>query len=472
MTVTMFGIGSSVWAQERPNVLFLFADDQRADTIAAYGNAHIRTPNLDALVERGFSFRNAYCMGSWHGAVCVPSRAMLMTGRNLFRVENDMAGATTLPQLLDDNGYTTFATGKWHNERPAFRRSFQRGEAIMFGGMANHEAVPLVDFRNGEFTDQRTGEGHSSALFADAAVEFLSTYNSDDPFFAYVAFTAPHDPRQPPDDYRAMYYDDLPPLPPNYLPQHPFNNGWLIGRDENLGAWPRSESLVRDQLAEYYALITHLDDQIGRILRALDASGRAGSTIVVYAADHGLAVGSHGLLGKQSIYEHSMRAPLIVAGPGIAHGESNAFAYLFDLFPTLCDYLGADVPDGVEGKSLRPVITAETGAIRDTIFLAYEDSQRAVREGEWKLIRYPKINHTQLFNLARDPHEIENLADRPESQERIDWLMERLREMQHKAGDTAPLSTDAPAPFAVDLTNTPREPDQWQPDWIVEKYFH
>ena len=180
-------------------------------------------------------------------------------------------------------------------------------------------------------------------MFADAATEFLQNHDGKKPFFAYVAFTAPHDPRQPPPSYRERYYRNLPPAPANFLPQLPFDNGMMRGgRDENLAAWPRTEAVIRDQLAEYYGLITHMDEQIGRILAALEKSGQADNTIIIFAADNGLALGSHGLLGKQSVFEHSMRTPLIIAGPGIPRGKSTrAFTYLLDLFPTLCDVTGS-----------------------------------------------------------------------------------------------------------------------------------
>jgi arylsulfatase A-like enzyme len=302
---------------KQPNVLLLFADDQRPDTIGAYGNPYIQTPNLDRLVGEGFSFRRAYCLGSQGGAVCVPSRAMLNTGKSFFRIPMDLNGETTLGQLLGRNGFTTFATGKWHNRRESWLKSFQQGRNIMFGGMSDHAKVPLVDLGpDGKLYREREGVRFSSTLFADAAIDFLRNHSDEKPFFAYVAFTAPHDPRNPPPKYRRMYYRNPPPLPPNFAPQHPFNNGHMTGRDESLGPWPRTEAVVRDQLSEYYGLITHLDRQVGRILRELKAGPHAGNTIVVYTADHGLAVGSHGLLGKQNLYEHSMGAPLISPARG------------------------------------------------------------------------------------------------------------------------------------------------------------
>ena len=458
---------------ERPNILFLFADDQRADTIGAWGNPHIQTPNLDRLVEGGFSFRSNYNLGASGAAVCVASRAMVNTGRAYFRVQNNLEGEKTLGELLRENGYATFATGKWHNERPAWLRSFQQGKNIMFGGMSDHTKVPLTDLLpNGELGNERTGDGFSSELFADAAVEFLSNYQGDQPFFAYVAFTAPHDPRQPPEEFREMYYRNRPPLPPNFLPQHPFDITNLTVRDENLAGWPRTKEVVSDQLAEYYGLITHLDGQIGRVLKALEDSGRAGNTIIIYAADHGLAVGSHGLLGKQSVYEHSQKCPLIIGGPGVPAGQStDAFTYLMDIFPTVLRLAGAAPAENIDGIDLGPIWRGEQQKVRDTLGLAFTKAGRSIRDERYKLIRYPLINHTQLFDLIADPHEMNDLAADPAQAVRIEQMMVMLREWQAKMGDDQPLTADKPEPKEIDLTGHQREPDRWQPEWIVKKYF-
>lgn len=460
-------------ASKPPNILFLFADDQRADTIAAHGNSHIKTPNIDHLVEEGFSFRANYCMGANGGAVCVPSRAMVNSGRTYFRVPNDLSGVKILPELLAENGYTTFGTGKWHNKQPSWLRGFANGSAIMFGGMSDHTKVPLVDLSpDGKLVNERTGEKFSSELFADAAIDFITNYDDDKPFYAYVAFTAPHDPRQPPESYRQMYYDARPPLPANFMPQHPFNNGHMTGRDESLAAWPRTEEVVSDQLAEYYGLVTHLDEQIGRVVRALEESVHADNTYIVYAADHGLAVGSHGLLGKQSIYEHSMKCPLIFIGPGIPKGQSSeAFTYLLDIFPTVSSLTGVAAPAGIDGKDLAPIWQGVKEKVRDSIFLAFTDLMRSVRDEQYKLIRYPQIDHTQLFDLQSDPDEINNLAADPGQAERIARMTTQLKEWQQRAGDEQPLTVDNPKPKEIDLTGRERKPDRWQPDWIIEKYF-
>lgn len=456
----------------RPNILFLLSDDQQPDAIGAYGHPDVKTPSIDRLVERGASFEDAYCLGSWHGAVCQPSRAMLMSGRGLYSVKADLGDQVTMPQWFGDRGYQTFGTGKWHNGARSFERSFQRAKHVMLGGMSSHLLVPLHEpDEHGELVKAVSGDRFSSELFADAAIEFLESAG-DAPFFAYVAFTAPHDPRMAPNEDRAIYDPATLTLPKSFLPQHPFDNGRLVVRDEALAPWPRTPEIVREQLADYYAMITHLDRQVGRILAALEATGKADNTIVVYTADHGLAMGRHGLLGKQSVYEHSMGAPLILTGPGIEPGARySGFAYLLDLFPTLCELTGVELPQDIDGRSLVRVLGGEQARVRDRIFLAYEDAQRAVRAARYKLIRYPLVDHTQLFDLLEDPDECVDLAGLPEHAERVTTMMGWLREEQARWSDDAPLEVERPGPLFVDLTGTKRTPDAWQPPEVVGKYF-
>jgi arylsulfatase A-like enzyme len=270
-----------------------------------------------------------------------------------------------------------------------------------------------------------------------------------------------------------MYYDKPPPLPKNFMPQHPFDLGpHITSRDERLAAWPREQETIGDQLAEYYGMITHLDQQIGRILKALEQSGHGENTLIVYAADHGLAVGSHGLLGKQNLYEHSQLCPLIFVGPGIPENQSSsALTYLFDIFPTVLAQVGIKVAPNLDGRDLSPIWRGERGTVRESIFLAYMDEMRAIRDERYKLIRYPKINHTQLFDLKEDAHELQNLAEDPSQAERIEKLLTLMKDWQSKVGDTLPLTLADPRPLEIDLSGREREPDRWQPDWIVEKYF-
>lgn len=477
--------GQSVCAQTRPNVLFILSDDQRADAVGASGNPYVHTPELDALARRGVTFTNAYCMGSHVGAVCAPSRAMLMSGRSLFHVYDTLAGVPTLPQTLRDNGYLTFGTGKWHNERSAFRAGFAQGKTIFFGGMSDHYQVPVVDMLpDGSFSED-TLRGFSTDVFTESALSFLDDYaagNRAKPFFAYVAYTAPHDPRSPAPDYIDRYAPEQLPLPPNFRATHPFDLGVMTIRDENLGAWPRTPEQIREQLADYYGLVTHLDARIGDLLRALEDHNLADNTIVVFTSDHGLAIGSHGLLGKQSLYEESMHSPLIMAGPGLARPglarpglpeqqTRDALVYLYDLLPTLCGLVGVDPPPGIDGHDLSPIIRGEVPEVRNSLFTTYSTTQRAVKNHRWKLIRYPAIGHTQLFDLQNDPYELNNLAQDSTHRAVRDRLWSELERQQAQAGDTLSLRVANLAPMEYDLSDYDRQPDRHQPDYTLRKYF-
>jgi arylsulfatase A-like enzyme len=421
----------------RPNVLFLFTDDQRADTIHALGNALIQTPNLDRLAGRGFVFRNPYCMGGNQPAVCLPSRTMLMSGRSLFHLKEATAGAASLPRSFNEAGYITYHHGKRGNTPQAIQTNFQINKYL-----ANDQA--------------ERSSGYPGKEIADAAVAFLNERPRDKPFFMYLAFANPHDPRVVNRAYRDRYQEAAMPLPPNYRPLHPFNNGELLVRDERLAPWPRTPEVVRSHLTDYYGVITYLDMQIGRILQVLKDQGIDDETIVVFSSDHGLALGSHGLFGKQNIYEDGMKVPLIFAGPGIAPGRSDAFAYLFDIFPTLLDLAGVPQPEGLDARSLAPVIRGQSRGVRDAVFLAYRDFQRSIRVGDWKLIRYPEINRSQFFNLAADPAETHDLAADPASESQVKELMARLEAEQKRLGDTLTLTTAHPKDAAVDASFFPR----------------
>jgi arylsulfatase A-like enzyme len=301
--------------------------------------------------------------------------------------------------------------------------------------------VPVHDFdptgkypREGRYT----GEKFSSELFSDGAIAFLREYKGDKPFFVYVSYTAPHDPRMAPEKYAEMYDPNRIPLPKSFMPEHPFDNGEMKVRDEKLAPWPRTPEIVRRHIADYYAMITHLDDQIGRVVKALKATGHAHDTIIVFAADNGLAVGRHGLMGKQNLYEHSVRVPLIISGPSLPQGKQcRALCYLYDIFPTICELTGIPVPETVEGKSLVPLMREEKQELRGSIFCAYRDVQRMARGERYKLIEYlvGGTRKTQLFDLASDPWEINDLSANPEFAKHVARLRKEMAKWQENVGD-------------------------------------
>lgn len=441
----MLGVGAAAMAlprgsaamttpKKRPNVLFLFTDDQREDTVAALGNPHIITPNLDGLVKEGFAFTNAYCMGGNSAAVCLPSRKMTLRGRSWFSVDTVPPNGPCFPATMNEAGYVTYHHGKRGNVDKWAHGFFDQSHYLNDG----------VD---------RTS-GYPGKPVADDAIAFLREHKKNDsgrPFFMYLAFGNPHDPRVAAKEYMDLYDPEKIPLPPNFLPFHPFNNGEMKIRDERLAPWPRTPEVIRKHLRDYYAVVTALDAQIGRILAALKEIGEYDNTIILFSSDQGIAIGSHGLMGKQNLYEHSMGAPLFFTGPRIPKGKSSdAFAYLFDIYPTVCELVGAETPKSLEGKSLAGIVQGTSAGVRDTILLAYKNVQRAVRRGQWKLIRYPEVNVTQLFDLEADPYETKNLADDPAQAERVKELMDVLAEEQKRFGDKAPLTVENPKPAVVD----------------------
>ncbi|MFO0848785.1 MAG: sulfatase-like hydrolase/transferase [Gemmataceae bacterium] len=429
-----------------PNVLFLFADDQRADTIAALGNPRIKTPHLDRLVKRGLSFDRAYMQGGFQAATCVPSRAMLLSGQSLFRVDEKLLRDETWPEAFGRAGYATFASGKWHNGDRSLVRAFREARGIFSGGMTNPLKANLADAADGKLGPPKLAPKHACAVFADEAIRFLNRKH-DRPFFCYVPFDAPHDPHVVPGDFPVRYDPDTLPLPANALPHHPFDNGEMTVRDEALLGWPRDPGRVRQMLAEYYRYVSYLDAEIGRVLDALETSPHASSTIVVFAADSGVARGSHGLIGKQNLYEHSVRVPLVIAGPGVPNGRRTAaMCYLFDVLPTLGRLCGVPAPAASEGREFTTTLADPGRAARTNLVFAYRDVQRAVRDDRWKLIRYPRVDRTQLFDLTTDPDETADLAGQPEHAATVKELLTLLKAEQKRYGDTAPLTVENPLP--------------------------
>jgi arylsulfatase A-like enzyme len=444
-------------AARKPNFLFLFTDDQRFNTLHALGNREVSTPNMDRLVAGGVSFTHAAIMGGTVGAVCMPSRAMLLTGQTLFRVHENMMAANppagtqqqsypAFPELLRKNGYETFGTGKWHNGPALYSRCFSGGANIFFGGMSDHLQVPVHDFdASGRYGKERLriATTFSSELFSDSAISFLRNRDKEKPFLTYVAYTSPHDPRMAPKRFAGMFPPSKVSVPRNFLPEHPFDNGELRVRDEMLAPFPRTPEVVREHLAAYYAMIAEVDFHIGRVLDALDQTGEADNTYVIFAADNGLAVGQHGLFGKQNLYDHSIRIPLVIRGPGVPMGRAaEGLCYLMDVCPTILEMAGIPAPANIAGKSLTPMLRDQRAKIRDEVIFAYRHFQRGIRTERWKLIEYNVGGKktTQLFDLGKDPLEKENLAGQPSHAETAGRLRALLQRRLSESGDRTELA--------------------------------
>jgi arylsulfatase A-like enzyme len=418
---------------DRPNVLLIVSDDHNYRALGAAGNEAIRTPNLDRLAAEGVRFTRCF---SPH-PICLPSRACILTGQDSWTngsadfnetpaIEPD---APLWPRLLKEAGYRTFYTGKWHNDGRPSTRGFTDGANIFFGGMDDHRRTPMVD--HGEAKSEREPRGvFSSTAFADAAVRFLKERagQGDRPFALFLSFTAPHDPWVPPEEYARMYRRRDMPVPPNFMPEPPYEtqeNFPCLPDQRQLG-YPRFKWAVRAALTQYYGMITHMDEQIGRVLDALEARGLAEDTLVIFVGDHGYSMGSHGFVGKQTMREEGIRMPLILRYPRLDRGEPthDALVDLRDLCPTILEAAGISIPESVEGRSLLGYYRGDPEAPeRERIFAGFASRlnpsyhrlvTRCIRTHRYKLIRHLLTDETELFDLREDPHELNNLAGDPE----------------------------------------------------------
>ena len=412
---------------KRPNILLIVTDDQAPHTLSCYGNTVCETPHLDKLASSGIVLDQAYHMGSMSGAVCSPSRTMIMSGRTLWHLpprgkkhlkkeEGKASGPeilqNTLPAVFNRAGYETFRTCKNGNSYALANALFQ-----------------VVKDK----TARKAGEEDGSQWHGRQLLDYLedrANRKTEKPFLAYFGFSHPHDERWGRDDLNAKYgvsnvkiphaqvSDQAPKVPISWLPAHPFPDGHPGLRDEVRvpGVMTsRTEATVRNELGREYACIENIDDQVGLVIEKLRSMGELENTYVIYTADHGIAVGRHGLMGKQNLYEHSWRVPFIVSGPGIKAGtRAKGNNYLLDILPTVCDLAGIDIPKTVQGKSVKPVLMGKAQQIRNVLYGAYcggtKPGMRSVRKGDWKLIKYDvmdgSVRRTQLFNLKENPDEL------------------------------------------------------------------
>lgn len=424
LTILLFTLVSGTEAAKRPNILFIIVDDQSPFDLKIYNpKSELDSPNIDRLAAEGMVLDGAYHMGSYSGAVCTPSRHMVMSGRTVWHLPNRRgAKAGLVPDDIEQNtmaavfnraGYETVRTCKRGNSYEGANKQFTiRNDATKRGGTAE------------------TG----SAWHAENVLNYLNERGQQKdrkPFLIYYGFSHPHDVRDGTPELLAKYgatnhrdKESLPPandkqpqLPVNYLSAHPFHHGHPGLRDEVKvsGVWERrDERTIRNELGREFACSENIDIQIGRVLKKLEAIGELENTYIVYTADHGMAIGRHGLQGKQNLYEHTWRVPYIVKGPGIKAGtRAQGNVYLLDSLSTICDLTGIMAPNSSEGISFKPVLTGKKDIVRDTLFGVYcggtKPGMRSVRKGDWKLIKYDvmegQVRETQLFNLARNPHE-------------------------------------------------------------------
>jgi len=413
------------------NMLFILSDQHSPRALGCQGSRIVQTPNLDGLASRGTRFSAAYC----NSPICVPARAAIATGRYVHQTgywDNSRGYEGSVPSWghrLQFEGYSSTSIGKLHFRSEADPTGFDRqimpmhiadGGALL--GLLRDDTVILKKYR--AYHDD-AGPGESSYTQYDRAitreaVSFLhekARAPDDRPWVAMVSFVCPHPPLQCPEKFYALYPPEDMPLP--YLleqgdrPDHPaFRSHRLFQGTEE----PFSEDVVRRSVSAYYGLCSFLDHNVGLVLQALEDSGMAGNTRVIYTSDHGEADGNHGLWGKYNMYEHSVGVPMIMVGEGVpaGHVEQTPVSHV-DLYQTILDCVGApeyeDEP-AMPGRSLYDVIVhpdPDRVAFSEYHAAAANSAIYMIRKGRFKYIYYVDLP-AQLFDLETDPDEITDLA--------------------------------------------------------------
>lgn len=440
----------------RPHVICIVADDLRGDVLSVYGGP-VPTPNLERLAARGCRFDRIVC----GYPICHVSRTEILTGRAMVAEASDgkavpfQAEWSLWPRVMRQAGWHTVHAGKWHVRGKPRELGYDGTEALFSSGGAAGDSLtfplsatgrPVTGYRGWTFKAEngdaviKWGVGltpETDRRIGDGAVRSVESFSAerDRSLFLHVNFAAPHDPLHWPEGMVERYRPESVTLPLNFRPEHPFDHGNAGGRDESIVPPPRTRDQVRRQHAVYFALAEQIDLQVGRVLDALQHRGMLENSLIIFTSDQGMAIGSHGLMGKQNQYEHTANVPLLISGPGIpAGGVVPAQGALRDLFPTVCDLCELPVPTSVQGRSWLPAIRDQRSPSTRTEFGYFTDTQRMIRsEDGWKLIWYPDLGREQLFHVPSDPDELQDLSDYPAHQSRkrrlrkvlLSWLREQ-----------------------------------------------
>lgn len=474
------------FAQSKPNFLIFVTDDQTYNAIGTLGNSDVVTPNLDRLVHNGTTFTHAFNQGSWSSSVSVASRLMLITGQYMknaicndiyiddwARVKHEEP-STQVPligETFRNNGYKTFVTGKWDSNE-ALLRNFDEGQTLKKGvaldekgnrikikykyvsedynwdpsnpKLAGHwrPKVRRIVQQEGvrSISEPFSVNKHSTEVNGEAAINFIHKQKANQPFLMYVAFYTPHDPRQAPRRFVEMYSKKDIKLPHSYLPQHPFDQGDSKVRDEMLAPFPRSKESIYYHRRDYYATISHTDEVIGRIIDELERSGLDDNTYIIFTSDHGLAVGNHGLMGKQNLYDHSIRVPFIIKGPNIKPDiKIHNMIYMQSIYATVCDLAQINIPATIDYKSIVPMLKDSNKKGEEYIWARFKDFQRTIRSEQYKLIIYLKARRIQLFDMQKDPYEKVNLASDKAYASLLKKMFKLLQEKEKTLGNNTNL---------------------------------
>ncbi|MBK1790438.1 sulfatase family protein [Persicirhabdus sediminis] len=481
--------------ESRPNIIFIFSDDHAYQAISAYGSVINQTPNIDRIAEEGTIFEKCYVTNS----ICGPSRAVIQTGKHshlngyyrnglVFDIDQQ-----TFPKILQESGYETAIIGKWHLQCEV--KGFDHSEVLIDQGP--YYNPPMI--RNGE---RVVHQGYTTDVITDLTMEWLKNErDADKPFMLMMQHKAPHRNWQPPLKYINRYDDVTIPEPETLFDDYStrgsaareqrmsiaetmndidlkltYRNNltpeqkevWEKGYDEKNRQFREANLTGKDlvrwkyqrYIKDYIRCIDSIDDSVGVVLDYLEETGLDKNTIVIYSSDQGFYLGEHGWFDKRFMYEQSIRTPFIVKWPGVTEGTTNDKHIIsnLDVAQTFLDIAGAEQPDDMQGASIVPVLKGEDPEDwRKSFYYHYYEypgvhavkRHYGVTTGRYKLINFYEINEIEFYDLEKDPHEINNLADNPEYAGKIAEMKKELARLQDHYGVIPDEEVEANNPLPV-----------------------
>lgn len=450
-----------------PNIIFILSDDHSSLAIGSYGSEYIKTPHIDRLASEGVLFNNAFVVSS----LCSPSRAAILTSQygaesRFLKIGDALdTSLNTLPKSLQKSNYETAIIGKWHLRSTPV--GFDYCRVVRDQGAFFNPAF----FTNQEWDNKdkkgELGEGYFTDIITDKAIAWLENRRSDKPFALFVHHKSPHAPHITPEKYDSLYTRDFP-VPFNFNEDYT-NKASFLRENKNpysklqnayesdifndlknkkapdnikRGTVEYKEWAYQTLLKGYSRQIANLDENIGKLLSYIDKKGLNKKTIVLYTSDNGWFLGQHGLFNKMWMYEESLRVPLIMRYPGhIAKNKINdQFISSLDFAPTLLDYAGSSIPHSMRGQSFKPILEGKKQVKwRKTFFYHYYDQFgvpeiMGLRTEQYKLIQYMRGQKSawELYDLEKDPHEMNNQINNPDLANIIKELKNKLREEKNK----------------------------------------
>jgi len=448
----------------RPNIIFIMSDDHASHAISCYGSRINKTPNLDRIAREGMRFENCFCTNS----ICAPSRAVILTGKYSHingKIDNSDepfdGSQQTFPKLLQQAGYQTAMIGKWHlRSEPT---GFDYWKVLPGQGVYHNPAFI-------EMGQRKEYKGYVTDLITDFCIDWLKDINRDKPFCLMYHHKAPHRNWQPNDKYKEVFKDKTFPLPETFDDDYAsccdaarrqemtIENDFEVPGDtkveppEGLSDRQLKEWKYQRYMQDYLACVASVDENVGRLLDFLDAQDLADNTIIVYTSDQGFFLGDHGWFDKRFMYEESLQMPLLVRWPRETKpGSVNKDIVLnLDFAETFLDAAGADIPADMQGQSFKPILQGKTPKnLRDAMYYHYYEYPGAhavkrhygIRTQRYKLIHfYYDIDCWELFDLEKDPHELNNVYNEPSYADIVKELTQKLHRLQTKFKDSDELA--------------------------------